>query len=120
MSIPFEVQSRGDGVLWLDASADAQFRRLLIGGVPACLRPKMSAALSSFPEPDAQAKAMAFYGERVTEVSAMTRPLIDELDALLERKGSAGFCDWLMLSGYADHLPMIEVMLEWASMRRGN
>jgi hypothetical protein len=110
-----------DGVAWIDAKTDSAFRKALLAGVPACLTPKMRAALSRHPHANAAEYSLNYFGtEKLEEIRKAVTPLVTELEDYLEFKHRlAGLSQWLSATGYASDYKLILVFAEWASMKRG-
>lgn len=111
-----------NGVVLVDAAADAAFRKALMDGVPPQLRPKMLEALGAQPLPNAvraMREARKHFGPEADEVFAAAAELAAELHRFLERNFALqGLLDWLTATGLGNDYRMIKVFYEWAAIGR--
>jgi|SRR5882672_1028728 len=102
-----------DGLTFIDAEADARFRKALLDGVPPSLRSKMREALAVTPDPHRDfAHSQRYFGDELMTIGRRIRPLSIALDQKFP-----GFSEWMILTGYTNNYKMIKVFDAWAQMK---
>ena len=115
MNEPFTV-IRKDGLVFVEAKADAAFRRALMDGVPVSLRGKMKEALAVIPDKGTRAHSYRYFGDELPAIKDKIAPLIVSLDRFLSSNGLRGLFDWLAATGLGDDYRMIKVFSAWAEI----
>ena len=119
MTTPFRVK-RENGLVHIEAAADAAFRKALLDGVPTPLWPKMAAALGAIPTGNtrrAQREARRHFGKEADAIFAHAATFAADLHTFLaDRFGLLGLLDWLSVTGFGNDYRMIKVFAEWARL----
>lgn len=103
------------GVNWVEASADAAFRKALMDGCPVPVRPNMQEALAATPPKNARGHSFRYFGDELPSILERVSPLIDELHWFLHHdRNLPNFKQWLQVTGYGDDYRMIKAMAAWA------
>lgn len=118
MSEPFATKRNGDGIVWIDAKADAAFRAAFLQGVPTNLRMKMRDALSETPDRFAMEFSVKYFGKELADVKNQIAPLLIEMNKYLtEQRNMPGLFDWLQVSNYGNSQKLISVLRDWSEMK---
>lgn len=107
-----------NGISWIDRASDERFRHMLIHGAPAPIGRKIKDALSRAPKPNAREYSEQHFGARLPGIIALTRPLMDALEAYFEAHGAPGLTEWMRVTGYGDDYRTINAFAEWAAMAK--
>jgi hypothetical protein len=114
--VPFSIK-RENGIVWIDAKADAAFRQALMDGVPVNLRAKMREALAATPDKGAMAHSIRYFGSELEQIKAQIAPLMMELNRMLsESFNLPGLYDWIDATNYGNDYRMIKVFKAWSEM----
>lgn len=107
------------GVTWVDAVADAKYRKALMDGCPLPVRARMREALAATPPKTARAHSLRYFGPEIDAIIAQVSPLVDELAWFLHHdKNLPDLKRWLQATGYGDDYRMIKAMVAWAEHMR--
>lgn len=102
----------------IDSVIDAAFRKALLDGVPASLRPKMKEALSGIVHADAMAHSVRYFGDELPHIKNHIAPLVEQLNRTLsESFNLPGLYDWLNATNFGNSYKMIKVFAAWAEMK---
>ena len=105
------------GVRFIEAAADAAFRKALKDGCPPQLRSKMHEALSDIPGKGAMAHSVRYFGKELADIKNRIAPLLFELEGYMRnRLDLHGFWEWLDLTNFGNHYKLIKVLDQWAQM----
>lgn len=115
---PFATQRNDDGIIWIDAKADAAFRRAFLDGVPRNLYGKMRDALSETPDGFAMEFSVKYFGKELTDIKNQIAPLLIAMNKYLtEQRNMPGLFDWLQATNYGNSQKLIIVLKEWSEMK---
>lgn len=118
MSEPFAARRNGDGVVWIDAKADAAFRNVFLEGAPVALRMKMRDALSETPDGFAMEFSVKYFGKELADIKNQIAPLLIAMNKYLtEQRNMPGLFDWLQSTNYGNSQKLIIVLKEWSEMK---
>lgn len=114
--LPFHVK-RENGVVFVDSTVDAAFRKALLDGVPPQLRGKMHEALAAMPDKGAAAHSIRYFGKELGPIKQRIAPLLIDLNDILTRSFRLpGLFDWLDVTNFGNDYRMIKVFAAWSEM----